>query len=136
MRVALTDSTGCAPEPDFTEGMRLCRYGSGKSKIAGRCGLTPRDIPSAEDPSERGVGGSHRERGGEAEFGGSGQPGGGFWKRFQGFLGGFIAQARVLLWTCGCEDGEIGGGLEPQAGETTELWYEIAAPVSVWEWTS
>ena len=35
---------------------------------------------------------------------------------------------RALLWSCGCSDGDTGGGLELQTEETTYLWDQI--PVS------
>ena len=50
---------------------------------------------------------------------------------FKAFSEASLLRRRALLWTCGCEDGALGGGLELQAGETTELWYEIAVPVSL-----
>ena len=33
-----------------------------------------------------------------------------------------------MLWTCGCQDGRLGGGLDLQAGETSNLWRDVPVP--------
>ena len=35
---------------------------------------------------------------------------------------------RVLLWSCGCSGGILGGGLALPAGATTPLWDDVAVP--------
>ena len=47
---------------------------------------------------------------------------------FEAYSGASEIRQRALLWTCGCNDGEIGAGLGLSAGQTTELWDEVAVP--------
>ncbi len=47
---------------------------------------------------------------------------------FSIFRGTSQLRRRALLWTCGCDDGITGGGLDIQEGQTPHLWDEEAAP--------
>ena len=47
---------------------------------------------------------------------------------FKAFSEASQLRQRVLLWTCGCQGGVPGGGLELPAGVTTQLWAAVPAP--------
>jgi len=42
-----------------------------------------------------------------------------------------MLRQRALIWSCGCNNGTLGAGLDVWMGQTSHLWHRIAAPVDL-----
>ena len=47
---------------------------------------------------------------------------------FNGYNRASLLRRRALIWSCGCEGGITGDGLDVPIGETTKLWDQLPAP--------